>query len=154
VIRGLNLGCGTKLMPSAGGDDWVNTDLVSTRAGVWIWDLENLPWPWDDGQFSLVLAEDVFEHISPRGVCGFMGECWRVLEPGGELRLRVPHWQEPNMAIDPTHYRGCHEQTFDYWTIGTVLFERHNTAYGGARFSQLSCDHEGYDLAFRLEALA
>jgi predicted SAM-dependent methyltransferase len=154
VIRGLNLGCGSDFRPDTDDEAWINTDIIAPIPEIQPWDLENFPWPWLDGQFNRIDAIDVFEHISPRAVCGFMTECHRLLEIGGELRLQVPYWQQPNTAIDPTHYRGCHEQTFDYWCEGTKLHARHNAAYGGVSFMRLSFDHEGYDLCFRLGRLA
>jgi len=155
MIRGLNLGCGSKIIPDAPrAATWINTDIAATHPAVRLWDLEQMPWPWVDGEFNKVLAEDVFEHISPWAACGFMSECWRVLEPGGELILRVPHWQHHNAWTDPTHFRGCTEWTFDYWTVGTELYARHNAAYGGARFHQKDRQLDGYDLVFVLERLA
>jgi hypothetical protein len=106
----LNLGCG--LRPLAGAHNHDRTrhhDFVDTA-----WDLDVRPWPWADGAFAEVVAEDVLEHLGD--VVGFMDECHRLLRPGGRLRLRVPHWRAENAWLDPTHRRGFHPRSFEFFT--------------------------------------
>lgn len=44
----------------------------------------------EDGSASAILAEHVIEHVPFLAGFGFLQECWRVLEPGGVLRLAFP----------------------------------------------------------------
>src|SRR5262249_17278663 len=106
----LNLGCG--LRPLAGAH---NHDRTRHHAFVdTAWDLNRQPWTWADGSFGRIVAEDVLEHLDD--VVGFMDECHRILRPGGLLRLRVPHWQAENTWIDPTHRRGFHPRSLEFFT--------------------------------------
>lgn len=85
--RGLsvNLGAGTHVR-----DGWTPVDLmVSPERGV-RWDVR---WglPFSDGSVRRVHAEHFFEHLRfPDEALPALAECFRVLEPGGELRIVVP----------------------------------------------------------------
>lgn len=129
----LNLGCGSRLM-----DDAVNVDRVELpgmRFGTdVVWDLDQVPWPWQDNTVEAIHARDVFEHV--HNAVSFMTECHRILIPGCSLWIRTP-----NIALnladaftDPTHRRFPTWQTFDYWIAGTRYYEEHNAAYGGVTF--------------------
>ncbi len=48
------------------------------------------PLPWPDGSAELIFCEHTIEHIAmPEGM-RFVEECYRVLKPGGTLRLSFP----------------------------------------------------------------
>lgn len=85
-------------------------------------DLDCLPWPWPDAAFQTVLAIDVFEHLKV-DVMDWLGECWRVLEPGGTLHMQVPQFGTYCHATDPTHRRGFTLDSFDYFVPGTHFWE-------------------------------
>jgi SAM-dependent methyltransferase len=59
--------------------------------------------PLDDASFGLVLCTQVLEHVpEPSGV---LGECFRVLEPGGRLALTVPLlWELHELPHDYYRY--------------------------------------------------
>lgn len=48
------------------------------------------PLPFLDSIADAVLAEHVLEHISIHDAWNFIEECYRILKPGGFLRLAVP----------------------------------------------------------------
>jgi SAM-dependent methyltransferase len=83
-------------------------------------DLEKIPWPWEDASVSHLLAIDTFEHLRPWvvSVQDWLDECWRILEHGGMLEMRLPAWDNPYSWRDPTHYRVFHEESFLYWCPG------------------------------------
>lgn len=118
----LNLGCGTDLE-----DGFVNSDIVDLPGVDVVADLDQ-PWPWPDGTAEYIVASHVFEHVDKPVL--FMTEAHRVLQPGGILEIRVPHWKHPNAYTDPTHRRFCTEQTFHYWIQGTVLHDQFGPMYG------------------------
>jgi hypothetical protein len=108
--RTLNLGCGNRpLLGAHNHDRRRHAPFVETAH-----DLNRIPWPWPDGNFEHIVADDVLEHLDD--VVGFMDEAHRVLIPGGTLRVRVPHYESENAHIDPTHRRGFHPRTLDFFT--------------------------------------
>lgn len=123
----LNLGCGSKRRPK-----WTGVDRVWTDAVDYVHDLNHGPWPWATGSIQRILAEDVFEHVDDPVL--FMTECWRLLQVGGPLFIKTPHYLHRDAFTDPTHKRFPTEHTFDYWVPGAGLFELHNAAYGGVGF--------------------
>lgn len=66
---------------------WLNTD-IGPRAHYWL-DLGQ-PFPFADGSVTRLFAEHVIEHVPPQMVERFLGEAYRVLSPGGLLRLLTP----------------------------------------------------------------
>lgn len=84
MMKYLNLGCGYRYHPA-----WINIDFVSTGPGVIAHDLrKGIPYP--DNYFDVVYHSHVLEHFPKHEATGFIGECYRVLKPGGILRVAVP----------------------------------------------------------------
>lgn len=82
--RLLNVGCGQRY-----DRRWVNLDLSSLDASVVQYDI-NLGLPFADGSFDAVYHSHVFEHLKPEQGERLLKECFRVLAPGGVLRMVVP----------------------------------------------------------------
>jgi SAM-dependent methyltransferase len=94
----LNLGAGNKIIENA-----INTDLTKHRPEIDIaWDLNDLPWPWPDRSFDLIVARSVFEHLR-LDLVQSLNECWRLLASGGSLFIKLPYWQSDVSHWDPTH---------------------------------------------------
>lgn len=85
--RGLSLNLGAGFHAR---DGWTPIDLmVSPPTGI-RWDVR---WglPLDDASVRRIHCEHFFEHLRfPDEVMPALSECFRVLEPGGELRIIVP----------------------------------------------------------------
>lgn len=97
----LNIGAGNKPVRGA-----VNHDRCLDPARPWVTvahDLNVLPWPWADNSFDLIVACAVLEHLRIN-LLESVGECWRVLRPGGILHVKLPYWRGENSWQDPTHY--------------------------------------------------
>ena len=83
-----NLGCGSQICP-----DWINIDLVRTGPGVVAHDLSTgIPLP--DASCEVVYHSHVLEHLRRPDARFFMRECFRVLKPGGILRVAVPDLEQ------------------------------------------------------------
>lgn len=80
----LNLGCGHCVNP-----DWVNVDFVKTGVNVISHNLlEGIPFL--NNEFDVVYHSHLLEHFSKVEGTNFIKECYRVLKPGGIIRIAVP----------------------------------------------------------------
>ncbi len=94
----LNLGAGNKIMAGA-----VNHDRIKHRDEIdVVWDLNVLPWPWQDNSFDMIVARAVLEHLNI-DLLASLNECWRILRPGGVLHVKLPYWRADAAYADPTH---------------------------------------------------
>lgn len=84
----LNLGCGHRYHPA-----WVNVDFRVTGPGVIAHDL-NYPVPFADNSFDVVYHSHLLEHFPKRYAPLFLQECFRVLKPGGIIRVAVPDLEQ------------------------------------------------------------
>jgi len=99
MIETLNIGAGNKIIAGA-----VNHDLTKHRPEIdVVWDLNDLPWPWEDNSFDKINATAVLEHLR-MDLMMSLNECWRILRPGGTIYLKLPHWKHDTSWMDPTHY--------------------------------------------------
>lgn len=110
ALRILNLGCGNR--PFSGASV-VNHDRISHRPEISVaWDLNDLPWPWEDASFDVIAAWACLEHLSHDLVVSF-DECWRILKVGGQLNVKLPYWNHEHSFNDPTHR----------WKFGLGVFD-------------------------------
>jgi SAM-dependent methyltransferase len=80
----LNLGCGYHF-----DKRWVNVDFDSTGEGVIAHNLiSGIPFP--DAHFEVVYHSHILEHFLKPDAEKFIAECYRVLKPGGIIRVVVP----------------------------------------------------------------
>jgi predicted SAM-dependent methyltransferase len=84
--RGLcvHLGCGYR--PK---HDWINVDRARGPEVQVVWDLTQ-GLPFRDACCTAVFSEHFIEHITKEAAAHLLGECYRVLQPGGVLRLSTP----------------------------------------------------------------
>jgi predicted SAM-dependent methyltransferase len=123
-VKALNLGTGSR--PLSG---FLNHDISIHSSWVdFAWDLEKLPWPWDDAEWEQVRADDVFEHLRLE-IVTWLDETWRILVPGGSLSMRLPAFDNPLSYRDPTHRRVFHPETFDYFDPSKQLWQEFGRYY-------------------------
>lgn len=98
----LNLGCGARKR-----EGYVNVDAAAACAPDLVFDLESLPWPWEDDSVGQVLLIHVLEHLgqTPSSFLGIMKELWRVCCNSAEILIEVPHPRSDEFLGDPTHVR-------------------------------------------------
>jgi predicted SAM-dependent methyltransferase len=80
----IHLACGSNII-----DGWANIDLSGNKNVIRL-DL-TLPLPVNSKTIRFIYCEHFIEHISLEQAKGLLGECYRVLQPGGVLRLSTPN---------------------------------------------------------------
>ena len=87
----LNVGCGLKI---AKNGNWTNIDMgTQSTANVIRCNLLN-GFPFGDDEFDVVYHSQVLEHFPKDKSAYFIAECFRVLKPGGILRVVVPDLED------------------------------------------------------------
>lgn len=104
----LDLGCGPWKYPNSIGMDW----LPQAKPDI-LWNLNELPYPFEDNTFDLVYCSHVLEHLNePVKV---LEEIWRILKPNGKLILKVPHFSCRTAYGNPEHKHYFSSLLFDYF---------------------------------------
>jgi len=83
-VRRLHLGCSALLRPG-----WFNTDKYPRRIGVAYCDATGR-YPFENDAFDYIFTEHMIEHVPYAGGKSLVRECFRVLKPGGKLRISTP----------------------------------------------------------------
>ncbi len=84
-IPKLHIGCQSHPM-----EEWLNVDLVPKLGGIVYMDATN-EFPFKDAVFEYVFTEHMIEHIPLDKGQFMLKECYRVLKPGGILRVVTPN---------------------------------------------------------------
>lgn len=106
----VDLGCGTNKHDGALG-----IDIVDTSDADLVMDLSEFPWELPSDSFSMVYCMDILEHVSEP--LQFLEEVYRIAEDGANIRIKTPHFTNPNTWADPTHKRPFSARMFsDYIT--------------------------------------
>lgn len=82
-IRKLQIGTGPFVL-----EGWFNTDLNPTEEIAFL-DAQK-PFPFDDCTFDYVFSEHLIEHIEYVENLDMLRECFRILRPGGKIRIATP----------------------------------------------------------------
>ena len=123
----LDLACG-----QSPRDGFEGVDLLAPNAKHRV-DLMKFPWPWVDSSVVELHSSHFIEHIECRLVeardlsdpagahfvgqdmlLAFFDECYRILIPGGAMRVIAPCGRSNRAFQDPTHRRFIVQETFGY----------------------------------------
>lgn len=129
----LHLGSGGQ--PKKG---WLNVDLAGDPTDL-AWNLAH-GIPFADASVDAIFHEHLFEHIPLRAGAGLMDECFRVLKPGGILRIGVPDAGEllKSYVGDGGYIEQIHPgrptrllavQELFYWHRHTTMFDEDTLAF-------------------------
>lgn len=80
-----------KLQLGAGGNNaegWLNSDIEPQDGQIYL-DVTT-KYPFADESFQYIFAEHVIEHVTWEGGLKMLKECFRVLAPGGKVRIETP----------------------------------------------------------------
>ena len=101
----LDVGCGTNKQEGAIGLD----NNPRTAADV-IHDLGEVPYPFPDNEFDLIVSSHAIEHVPD--VMAFVSELHRITKAGGRIKIVTPHYSNPDWATDPTHRNQFNSYSF------------------------------------------
>lgn len=104
----LHIGCGDHRL-----EGWRNVDIVAAPTVDVLADcVRGLPFR--DGSAAFIHCEDLIEHLDAAGGAAFLRECFRVLRPGGVLRLLTPDLraliEKVYLRRESRHLRWCAAQ--------------------------------------------
>jgi len=83
-VKKLHIGGGRNTLSG-----WLNTDLGPASSEIIYMDATKR-YPFDDNVFDYVYSEHMIEHIPYAAARQMLRECYRVLKPGGKIRLATP----------------------------------------------------------------
>jgi SAM-dependent methyltransferase len=89
TVRKLQLGTGSNPLPG-----WLNTDLLPDtypdhRGKILFLDATK-PFPLDAMTFDYIFSEHQIEHVTEPEARSMLKECFRILRPGGRVRIATP----------------------------------------------------------------
>lgn len=108
-MKTLSLGSGKKTP----APNLVRLDISADVQPDVVWNLDQIPYPFEDNEFSEIECFDVIEHLS--NLPATLEELHRILKPSGVLKITTPHFSCANSYIDPTHKFHLSYFSFDYF---------------------------------------
>jgi SAM-dependent methyltransferase len=104
----LNLACGqTKI------DGYFGLDIAPGSTVDAVVDLEQFPWPIESDSAEEIICSHYVEHTPD--LIKFMEEVYRILKPGGIIKVVAPYYTSIRCWQDPTHKRAISEASFLYF---------------------------------------
>ena len=83
--RKMHIGCGKNILL-----DWLNCDYSPSSAQVFYLDA-TAAFPFAGGSFDYIFSEHMIEHVPYAAGQRMLSECFRVLKPGGVIRISTPN---------------------------------------------------------------
>lgn len=148
----LNLGGRQNHHPVPEYQNYVAVDLKPIGGGWAVQHDLRTALPLADGSVSRIITEDFVEHIPADFIGQLLAEAYRVLEPGGTMRIACPDYNNPKdrFAFDGCAHDSRNEQHItrtDRFMIERLLFDSPFTEYrflnywDGDRFVQEDVDY-------------
>lgn len=106
-LKTLDIGCGQKKFP-----DSIGMDIVKNSQADIVHDASDIPWPFEENSFDMVIANHFVEHIDDLLV--FFNEAHRILKQGGRIIIQVPYFRKTDAFTDITHRHLFTSQSLDY----------------------------------------
>ena len=83
-VKKLQIGSSSNIL-----EGWFNVDILPFYKGALFLDATQ-PFPFKDETFNYIFSEHMIEHITYNESLAMLSECYRVLKPGGKIRLATP----------------------------------------------------------------
>lgn len=98
----IQFGCGDKPLPN-----WTNTDLIPSKRGIYALEVRK-KMPFATNSVAFIFCEHLIEHLTKKESISFLKECFRILKPGGVIRIG---WPELSCIISA--YSHSNSETWD-----------------------------------------
>ena len=89
-MKACNLGCGNEYFQSTPEIEWVNVDMQINDGKVDVLADVSQKLPFEDGEFDVIVASHILEHLEMSIVSDVIKEWMRTLKKDGKLYLTVP----------------------------------------------------------------
>jgi predicted SAM-dependent methyltransferase len=139
IRKYLNIAIEPKLQIGSGRNPlkgWLNTGISLRESWSGVYMDAGKAFPLPDSSFEFVFSEHLFEHLSYLQGINMLKECYRVLKPGGTIRIATPDlrfliglYQNPEEPI--------HKEYIEYSakkgglpTTSVFVINRFHTAWG------------------------
>ena len=97
-------------------DKIVGVDIVKCDGVDIVHDLTKFPYPFKDQSVDAIFSSHFVEHLDGIERMKFFDECYRILKPGGVMRLMHPYYKSVRAVQDPTHkWPPISENSYFYW---------------------------------------
>jgi predicted SAM-dependent methyltransferase len=119
--RDLRINVGSSACHIAG---WISADISRDPEGRCLRMDATQPWPFGSESAAAITSEHVIEHIDPAAAPAFVAEAFRVLRPGGLLRISTPNLRgiaEAYLAGDPDTLAAHHAHGYAARTHADLL---------------------------------
>jgi predicted SAM-dependent methyltransferase len=111
-VRKLQLGCGNNPLP-----EWLNTDMYMTDKVVCL-DVSK-PFPIPSQSFDYIYSEHLIEHLDFHVGQEMLAECFRILRPGGKIRLATPDLESIlGLFCEP---KSDVQEKYIHWSVDTWM---------------------------------
>jgi len=124
-LRKLHLGCSNQILPG-----WFNADIFPVYDGAYYMDATE-PFPFPGASFDLIFSEHMIEHIEYLQGLHMLKECFRVMKPGGTIRIATPDLEfiaglySPDSSLRQEQYKRsvieCWRKDYGSSEVGVVV---------------------------------
>ena len=122
---------------------YYNIDNRAVAGVDLVQDLESIPYPLDDACALEIAVGHVISRINPArwGMLAWMDEMWRMLKPGGELRIVTYYGANIGYLADPAACNPVMEGTFYHFDPEhrSGLWQRYQPLPWRLRFLEWDC---------------
>lgn len=99
----IDFGCGQNCTVGEDGVKFTGVDFVKCKGVDVVHDLTKFPYPFKNESASEIVSNHFVEHLTGDDFIKHMDECYRILIPGGKMRLVHPYCFSERAFQDPTH---------------------------------------------------
>jgi len=97
-------------------DRVIGVDIAKCDGVDVVHDLTEFPYPFKNESLDAIYSCHFVEHLDGIERMKFFNECYRILKPGGIMRLLHPYYKSVRAVQDPTHkWPPIAENSYLYW---------------------------------------